>query len=641
MKYWAYINNEIKGPFETEELIKVDGFSPSTLVCPQSSVEEETKDWKEARELPEIAVLITKDLTTENGIRTETKELNSPQNKEEIIIERFGIENIFTPVTEVESNVQSTTDPLTLSQIRKKTEAQAQAQNSEKEVEKQDVSPNEPQLQEIKINEIEIPSTDELLKSVENTVQEMPSTNISEFPEFLKENIQPTNNPEITQNLKSEKEHDDIKSSESTIYQDDKSKVDISKIKEEIFSDIQKMIDEKISLSEEKMKAFLSSTKDSNIDIQGLKSELTSIIDSKISSLSFQQPQILQDESLKKEIEDLKTLTSHFEIEIKDLRTRMETLENKTKTEPVQLSRERIQSQSSVFSQSTTVTIGESNKNKSSSRSKLVLLIILIPLTLFAILFMLRQFGIFDFMSLISANKHQPTQVAAVEQQQSTQQETYAVTQDTSNVIVQEQSTTTLKEETQQQLPPPSKFEEVPVESILNEVKDYKINSPYNLEKTISIILKSKKADLSSVKWDAVLTDNGKYVITVTARGAKPIEFKFEFEQKTKLLQPLNTLSVNTLKMMMGTTSQTGKKEHQNNKQITSKKIANNKKVQSKNNVLKKTKTQITQKLEEKQIDQEDGQVLTDDQSNKQTLQDDNQETSTTEADGEYLIIGE
>ena len=59
MKYWAYINNEILGPFEKEKLFEVPQFSNSTLVCPQAPVGEKTEDWKEASTFPEIAALIS------------------------------------------------------------------------------------------------------------------------------------------------------------------------------------------------------------------------------------------------------------------------------------------------------------------------------------------------------------------------------------------------------------------------------------------------------------------------------------------------------------------------------------------------------------------------------------------------------
>lgn len=58
MKYWAYVNNEILGPFEKEKLLELPSFSPSLLVCPQTPVGEKTEDWKEAATYPELSALI-------------------------------------------------------------------------------------------------------------------------------------------------------------------------------------------------------------------------------------------------------------------------------------------------------------------------------------------------------------------------------------------------------------------------------------------------------------------------------------------------------------------------------------------------------------------------------------------------------
>ncbi len=58
MKYWAYVNNEILGPFEKDKLLELPAFSPSLLVCPQTPVGEKTEDWKEAATYPEISALI-------------------------------------------------------------------------------------------------------------------------------------------------------------------------------------------------------------------------------------------------------------------------------------------------------------------------------------------------------------------------------------------------------------------------------------------------------------------------------------------------------------------------------------------------------------------------------------------------------
>ena|GEM_PF-4228421 len=51
MKYWAYIDNEIKGPFDREELPGVAGYSAETLLCPESTVDGEPQEWQFASAL--------------------------------------------------------------------------------------------------------------------------------------------------------------------------------------------------------------------------------------------------------------------------------------------------------------------------------------------------------------------------------------------------------------------------------------------------------------------------------------------------------------------------------------------------------------------------------------------------------------
>ena len=58
MKYWAYINNEILGPYEKEKLFELPVFTAATLICPQTPVGEKTQDWKEASTYPEVAALL-------------------------------------------------------------------------------------------------------------------------------------------------------------------------------------------------------------------------------------------------------------------------------------------------------------------------------------------------------------------------------------------------------------------------------------------------------------------------------------------------------------------------------------------------------------------------------------------------------
>lgn len=51
MKYWAYINNEVLGPFEKEKLREVPGFGLTSLICAEGA---QAEGWKEASTISEV-----------------------------------------------------------------------------------------------------------------------------------------------------------------------------------------------------------------------------------------------------------------------------------------------------------------------------------------------------------------------------------------------------------------------------------------------------------------------------------------------------------------------------------------------------------------------------------------------------------
>jgi len=55
MKYWAYVNNEILGPYEIDEVKALPAYSPTLLVCPQTPVGAKTEEWREVSSCPEFA----------------------------------------------------------------------------------------------------------------------------------------------------------------------------------------------------------------------------------------------------------------------------------------------------------------------------------------------------------------------------------------------------------------------------------------------------------------------------------------------------------------------------------------------------------------------------------------------------------
>ncbi|NLI10426.1 MAG: hypothetical protein GX447_06720 [Elusimicrobia bacterium] len=119
MKYWAYINNEIMGPYEKEELIKLPQFTNSTLLCPQSPVGEKTEEWKEAASFPEISALISNTSARSMSANPTDSGFNNPfHNFGNIEIKKID-ENIPAPQT---SNSPGPLDPISLSQISKRQE---------------------------------------------------------------------------------------------------------------------------------------------------------------------------------------------------------------------------------------------------------------------------------------------------------------------------------------------------------------------------------------------------------------------------------------------------------------------------------------------------------------------------------------
>lgn len=60
MRYWAYVDNEVRGPFEKDKLLALPGFGEASLICPETPAAGETAAWKAAAVYPEIAALLAK-----------------------------------------------------------------------------------------------------------------------------------------------------------------------------------------------------------------------------------------------------------------------------------------------------------------------------------------------------------------------------------------------------------------------------------------------------------------------------------------------------------------------------------------------------------------------------------------------------
>lgn len=589
MRYWVYINNEIKGPFEKDELLKLEGFNASTLICPQSPVGEETKEWKEASNFPEL-------ISGEENISNPDNELitnNLPQTekKEEVMIERFTTENIFTtPMSlgEKEEKIQSI-DPLTLSQLRRRENALSQKINNDNETKEilPEIKNEVDKKPEEKLDDLQLPDTDSILSQSlsfsQEPEQKIEETNEKpiEFNGKVEEFNQHIVAPETEKPLETKKEETEIKPISEI-------RIDIDEIKSKLTQEILSDIENKINQISSKY---------------AVKSEIDEIrnkIDDIIRQLSLE------------EISNLKSVVEHINIEIKDLRAKIEILEKNlnqiqsNKTQQASLSIEQIKPP-----EKTVMIKNEPLKNEKTPSKlpkiimKLIMIIILIALIGISILFLLKQLSIFDITKIIYTKKEQSvfSKNEIIQEPQSTNiQPTDISTQNLTTTQIEQPTTT-----------PPiieNKFED-----ILNDVKNYTIKSKDNLETTISKILISRNLS-TNVEWQITQNDN-LYIITVTASNNKT-QFKFEFDPKTRILKPLNTLSINTLKMMMETSKE--------KKKNTAKKITTTK---AKQNKIKKENTieNKPQKVNEKK--------------EKNNTNNQNVENNIKSDQEEYLIIGE
>ncbi len=623
MKYWVYIDNEIKGPFEKEELLKLPGFNSSTLICPQSPVEEETKEWKEAGSFPEF--FLSDDSSSASQSQTEQRSdmpealsLNIATN--DIIIERFDANNLFVPVHGEISQASSPMDPLSLSQIRKKEENILQNLEVPTNPEIEEKKENEKKVEEIsskdevemdKKNEtvfertedkttIEIPDTESLLNSID-----VISSQYSEFKSDVKEfnsNVDEfkTSGTEFSMKNEAEKIVKQEKIVE-TGQGSDKSFSDFLPYIENIKKEILNIIDLKISEFERK---FLQPAN----DVERIKNELINYVDSKFAELP---------------ISNSSDIVNHLDIEVKDLRVKLESIEKKLDKAPevVLLSPETTDlpkdSKIKVEDPSKTVVIkkDEEVKEKKSLNLKpllrIIVGIILFILAIGSISFALKQFGIFDITKYISKEKginmniKYPADSVDNIKEKEIETSTFTSNQflveiDTTNKI---SDTSVVNEEVEK-----VKTEKNDSENIIFEIKNYKLNSDKTLEQTIVEIIKMRKGDVKNIIWE--LDGNEVNIKSRIPNRELIFKFEYDFQSEPKILKPLNTIAINTLKAMM--------EEKQSKKKSTIRK-----------------KTQL------KQIKKEDERSKTVEQTKEKEENFNSSQENVDEGGDEYLIIEE
>lgn len=59
MRYWAYIDKKVCGPFEQEKLAGLPDFGPALLLCPDIPGGAQADAWKEASAYPEVLTAVS------------------------------------------------------------------------------------------------------------------------------------------------------------------------------------------------------------------------------------------------------------------------------------------------------------------------------------------------------------------------------------------------------------------------------------------------------------------------------------------------------------------------------------------------------------------------------------------------------
>lgn len=73
MRYWVYINDKVEGPFEEDKLVTLEGFTPDTLICSETTEAGANQEWVKASAMFEFDPLestITRALPTPEELNT-------------------------------------------------------------------------------------------------------------------------------------------------------------------------------------------------------------------------------------------------------------------------------------------------------------------------------------------------------------------------------------------------------------------------------------------------------------------------------------------------------------------------------------------------------------------------------------------
>lgn len=113
MRYWLYSEGNIIGPYSVEELAALPSFSPTSLVCPESSTGTNPQDWRNAYEIKEIADLVKVGILTEKYTEYEENDLNTNDLTFDSITERdtdASYSNLLNTIDNILNNYKSEKD---------------------------------------------------------------------------------------------------------------------------------------------------------------------------------------------------------------------------------------------------------------------------------------------------------------------------------------------------------------------------------------------------------------------------------------------------------------------------------------------------------------------------------------------------
>lgn len=69
MKYWIFQNNQVLGPYSTEDLSRLSSFNAESLVCPEGRKGTSMGDWQRAGMVPDLSVSLIQ-ATSRQGVKT-------------------------------------------------------------------------------------------------------------------------------------------------------------------------------------------------------------------------------------------------------------------------------------------------------------------------------------------------------------------------------------------------------------------------------------------------------------------------------------------------------------------------------------------------------------------------------------------